>query len=51
MSTTGWIILALVVALLFGLSFVVKTLLWVALIAGVVWLAAFFMRSTKRSTA
>ena len=33
MSTTAWLLLALVVAVLFGLAFVVKALLWVAIIA------------------
>ncbi len=49
MSTTGWIILALVVALLFGLSFVVKAALWVAIIAAAVWLVAFLLRGANRS--
>lgn len=47
MSTTGWILLALVVALLFGLSFVVKALLWVAIIAAAVWVVAFFVRGVS----
>lgn len=49
MTTTGWILLALVVALLFGLSFVVKALLWVAIIAAVVWAVAFFMKGASRT--
>lgn len=49
MSTTGWIILAVVIALLFGLSFVVKALLWVALIAAAVWVVGFFMSGAKRA--
>ena len=39
MSTTAWLLLALVVAVLFGLAFVVKALLWVAIIAAAVWVA------------
>lgn len=47
MSTTGWILLALVVALLFGLSFIVEALLWIAVIAAVVWVAAFFINGAR----
>ena len=49
MSTTAWIVLAVVVALLFGLSFVVEALLWVAIIAAAVWVVGFFMRGASRS--
>lgn len=49
MSTTGWIILAILVALLFGLSFVVKALLWVAIIAAAVWVAAFMLNGARRA--
>lgn len=49
MSTTAWIVLAAVVALLFGLSFVVKALLWVAIIAAAIWLIGFFVGGANRS--
>lgn len=49
MSTTTWVVLALVVAILFGLSFVVKALLWVALIAAALWVVAFFVRGAERT--
>ena len=49
MSTTGWIILAVIVALLFGLAFVVKAMLWVAIIAAAVWVVAFFVRGARRT--
>lgn len=49
MSTTAWIVLALLVALLFGLSFVVKALLWVAIIAAAVWVFAFLLGGTRRT--
>lgn len=50
MSTTAWLLLALVVAVLFGLAFVVKALLWVAIIAAAVWVAAFFLRGARSAT-
>ncbi len=51
MSTTGWIVLAVVVALLFGLSFVVEALLWVAIIAAAIWLVGFLVRGAQRTVA
>jgi hypothetical protein len=41
------IILALLVALLVGLGFVVKWLFILAVIAALVWLIAFFMRGAR----
>ena len=49
MSNTGFLIAALVVALLFGLSFAVKALLWVAIIAAAVWLAGFMLNGARRT--
>ncbi len=49
MSTATWVVLALVIAILFGLSFVVKALLWVALIAAALWVVAFFVRGAERT--
>ena len=41
------IILALIVALLVGLDFVVKWLFILAVIAALLWVIAFFMRSAR----
>ena len=51
MSTTGWIILAVLVALLFGASFLVEALLWVAIIAAAVWVVGFLVNGARRSVA
>jgi hypothetical protein len=40
------LLLLLVIAILFGLGFVVKALLWVALIMLVLWLAGWVVRPT-----
>lgn len=37
-----WLLVLLLVALLFGLGFVVKALLWVALILALLWVIGFF---------
>ena len=49
MSTTAWIVLAAVIAVLFGLSFVVEALLWIAIIAAAVWLVGFVVRGANRT--
>ncbi len=41
------LIFALIVAILFGLGFAVKALLWVALIAAAIWVAGFFVRGAE----
>jgi hypothetical protein len=41
------IILALVVALFVGLGFVIKWLFIVAVVAALIWLISFFMRSSR----
>jgi hypothetical protein len=41
------IILALIVALFVGLGFVVKWLFIVAVVAALIWLISFFMRSSR----
>ncbi len=43
------LIFALIVAVLFGLGFVVKSLFWVALIAAAIWVVGFFVRGAERT--
>lgn len=43
------LLFALIVAVLFGLGFAVKTLFWVAAIAAVIWVAGFFVRGAERT--
>lgn len=40
---TALLLFALIVAILFGLGFVVKALFWVALVAAAIWLVGFFV--------
>lgn len=49
--SSGWIILAIVIAVLFGLSLVVEALLWIAIVAAAIWAVAFVLRGMKRSLA
>jgi hypothetical protein len=41
------VILALIVALFIGLGFVIKWLFIVAVVAALIWLISFFMRSSR----
>lgn len=41
------VILALIVAIFIGLGFVIKWLFIVAIVAALIWLISFFMRSSR----
>jgi predicted membrane protein len=43
------LIFALLVAILFGVGFAVDVLLWVAIIAAIVWVVGFFVRGAERT--
>jgi ABC-type transport system involved in cytochrome c biogenesis permease component len=43
------LIFALLVAVLFGLGFAIDVLLWVAIVAALVWVVGFFARGAERT--
>jgi len=43
----AWLLVLLLVALLFGLGFVVKALLWVAIVVALLWIIGFFIHGTQ----
>ena len=43
----AWLLVLLLVAVLFGLGFVVKTLLWVAIVVTLLWIIGFFAHGTQ----
>jgi hypothetical protein len=49
MSITLVVLLALIVAAFIGLGFVVKWLFIVAIVAGLIWLIAFFTSDLRRA--
>ncbi|NNE94596.1 MAG: hydrophobic protein [Acidimicrobiales bacterium] len=42
-------VLAVIVALLFGASFLVEALLWVAIVAAAVWVVGFLVNGARRT--
>lgn len=43
----AWLLVLVLVALLFGLGFVVKALLWVAIVVALLWIIGFFVHGTQ----